>query len=1352
MANTKEYYIKINGLTESVSAVESLNKQLDALEKRIKAIDASSVKVSTGGGGNASAMSQEAAVQKEINKLKAEGERLDAKIAASQDEIYKRVDATKQLYKETIADQKAMAAQERLTADAYSNTMQGMKAQLADLKAVINTTDLGDSDKINKLTQEANELTNKLKQMEEAYGTFGRNVGNYKDSLKGIEVTIAGVTREFNSSREAVKVLGEELKSLTYAEKGQTEYAKELRKEYNKLKSAIEDATKSSKFMDEAMDTMQSFTAMQQISRGFSTFFGIDNSEMERQIAKLVALQNALQGLEKIQKQIDSEEGFGKWLAAGSRQIDAFTAKLFGAQKRMGLFVAETRRASIAANAFAKSMKVVGGIAATGGMMLVSSVIGELIEKFSKWVNGGMKAGDAAKVLSGEFNTMANTLDRLKNENASAWFNNMSSDAAYFKNNVFNINNELQKLLGKFGELEKYSKTETSFGIFGGIKKPVADNLPDAKKQFEEQLKLIDEYEKKAENSVMPLRGLLSNIFGETGKYKRNVKELGDAILNDFLYRVQEASQKANDEILKTGKISTNTARDIKELNQEANEDFAVNSVLNNVEMFSDKGEYYAEQIKSVTTALNSLNQVANSTSLDPDRLKQLSVDAMKDGLAKQKAQAELNRKREIDSVNGNPEASALINQKYNRQILEYEKQHNRDMAAAYADLQSLKIEIMNEGWAKEKARLIQERDEKIREIVESEKLVGARREAVIALYNKKIKEAERQFKAERLKIYEDLANDIQNVNRSTFGTEVDTALQNTENSYKEKMRNIGDMIDQYNYMNLHSMTEYYKKVLDETVKEADKEERINQEKLDKEYDYEVKAEEQRHDRLVRANGEYAEQLRQGKITKEQYDNLIEDETEAHNARMNALEKKYAADTVSNTQEALDKKVKAYNDYYTNVIAQIRKGQDEIGKAMNKAIVTDTDKKGAGYGFGIVDYRTTKENYAKLIQAEESAIEKIKAERQKLYDDREAKRISGEYFKQRQEELDAAEDAAITTLKDLQTRSKEAFPEFLQSLMPYAQAIANTINTVVSSVVDIINNTLDEEQEELEREYEQMQEALDKRRDAIKDYSDEINSIEDELSTARGSRRQHLIDQLNAEMELQREAAKERQRLDKEEQKNKEQMQKKQDALDKKRRKAQWYQDLAQAVVNGALAVTMAAINTWPTPAIPMMALAGATTAAQLAVIAANHPFEKGGQLDGGVAQGPRHRDGGIPVLGGRASIEGGEFITNRKTTAKNVDLLDYINSKHKKLNLDDFIDFYSSGKVKKSISSMSPRLKFADGGVIPSLRTDIDINDRLMTAFEDYSDRPVVVSVQDINSRQAAVRNVQVLAGLNPE
>jgi hypothetical protein len=294
----------------------------------------------------------------------------------------------------------------------------------------------------------------------------------------------------------------------------------------------------------------------------------------------------------------------------------------------------------------------------------------------------------------------------------------------------------------------------------------------------------------------------------------------------------------------------------------------------------------------------------------------------------------------------------------------------------------------------------------------------------------------------------------------------------------------------------------------------------------------------------------------------------------------------------------------------------------------------------------------------------------------------------------------------------------------------------------MSAVRDTQAAAFDKEQAEIDKENEALDAKLSEQESIIEKHKSAIESIEDELATARGDRRQHLIDQLNAEMAAQRAAAKEEQKI----QKQKEAMQKKQDALELKRKKAQYKRDMMQAIVNGAMAVTYAAMNIWPAPAIPMMALAAATTAAQVAIMASNKPYAKGGQLDGGVAQGNRHRDGGIKVLGGRAEIEGGEFITNRQTTAKNVDLLEFINSKKKRIDINDLMEFYST-TPRKSIKSV--RSKFEDGGFIPSLPSSLDIRDQLQNVVINQDNRPIVVSVVDINNKQEDVRRVQALAGL---
>ena len=49
---TKTYVLKINGVQESINAVDSLNKQLNDLEQRMNALNSKGVNISTPKGGD----------------------------------------------------------------------------------------------------------------------------------------------------------------------------------------------------------------------------------------------------------------------------------------------------------------------------------------------------------------------------------------------------------------------------------------------------------------------------------------------------------------------------------------------------------------------------------------------------------------------------------------------------------------------------------------------------------------------------------------------------------------------------------------------------------------------------------------------------------------------------------------------------------------------------------------------------------------------------------------------------------------------------------------------------------------------------------------------------------------------------------------------------------------------------------------------------------------------------------------------------------------------------------------------------------------------------------------------------
>lgn len=185
----KVFQIQINGITESVDAVKSLNEQLRDAEGIIKNLSNAKidVKVSTGkatttekvGTGTSSTDSK---VQLDIEKEKTKQVEIQNEALREQ---YIQREQLKQQNKEALDDIKQEAKGYVEAVDGvkqYANTLNGMSAELKDIKKELRNTDM-DDDAFKELTERAGELNEKLKKAEEAYGQFGRNVGNYTESV-----------------------------------------------------------------------------------------------------------------------------------------------------------------------------------------------------------------------------------------------------------------------------------------------------------------------------------------------------------------------------------------------------------------------------------------------------------------------------------------------------------------------------------------------------------------------------------------------------------------------------------------------------------------------------------------------------------------------------------------------------------------------------------------------------------------------------------------------------------------------------------------------------------------------------------------------------------------------------------------------------------------------------------------------------------------------------------------------------------------------------------------------------------------------------------------------------------------
>ena len=1271
MAAQKVYQIQINGLTESVKAVDALNESLKTLEARIKALEGKSVSVgskSSGGSSKSSSLSEEEKLQKQI-------EQLEEKRIVHSKEIYQNYLAAKDVLKETEQDQKQIAAAERMAADSYSNTIQGMKQELADIKTVMQTVDLGDTEQLDKMVKRANELNTELKKVEESYGQFGRNVGNYASAADGFnkfKIEVGGVTREFNTAREAAKTLSNELLNLPKGAKG----AEELRAALQQIKSEMQDINKSSASMDKLLDTMEGFVAVANLGQGIRGLFGVDDAEIQKSIKNLVALQNVLKGIETINKQINTREGIGAWIAPFTTSIDKATAKLLTFNTALLGTGKAAKVASVSIKAFSKALKA----ALSMGILVVVDLL----------IDGLMKLVDSFKKVDEEAERQKNVQKELAEAYGEA-----QGKLIQYKSKVDSFNGSKKE------EKKLVEELNREFGSTLGTYKSLAEWQDVLKKKGDAYIQTLIN-QAKAQAALNEVTAAYMNL--------ENVKQ--KAANGDYKHWYQSQQQDAEA-----------AARAVEEANQRISKaEENLKNIITENEKYAEKhglGNYAPQIKKNGKKTENAIEKIQNE-------ITKKEIDAMEDGLNKKLRQLDEEERQTINKLkqNGRKTSDEInkIQRVYNalrqKEIKEYLKKLEEEIRTSANEIKKIQFTID-----------ISDIDNKIDDVKnkfdELSKDVPVNNELLTNTEFRNLVETKGLKKASR---------DI-----NAFAYSQDAQLDNFFNArYEAAKKFYDDTI----------------KLLKDNIKEQGK---LEQERINKQYEQDWEAERQRYTRQANSlsatvqSTEYEIKhlkIRNEKDVELQYklmqdlSNLYGQQETAlkqHSAKLDQITdaknnaiKKSEIDTLNEIQAAQER-------YYNQQLSNYRDFLSKINSEASKNPI-------AGKNWGIVNIPQTKKNYNEIINASKEALREIEGDKEKLEKDFKEGFISKEAYNATKNQLNDLERDVRNAQVATEEASSYLVANFVQSIQVYLQEALNSFNQIMQSVWNAQDIQYDKEKEQLDKELDALEENLNMQEQLIEQHKSKVDSIEDELATARGDRRQHLIDQLNAEMEAERAAYKEKQLIEKQEEANK----KKQEKLDRERTISQYHRDKLQAIVNGAMAVTMAAINKWPIPAIPMMALAASTTAAQLAIMAANKPYANGGQLDGGVAQGNRHRDGGIKVLGGRAEIEGGEFITNRLTTEKNINLLEYINSKKKRIDINDLVEFYSSGSVKKNIMKMSPKSKFADGGYIPpTLSTTIEIEDKLLDSFERYSNRPVVVSVVDITSKQDDVRRVQTLAGL---
>ena len=280
---------------------------------------------------------------------------------------------------------------------------------------------------------------------------------------------------------------------------------------------------------------------------------------------------------------------------------------------------------------------------------------------------------------------------------------------------------------------------------------------------------------------------------------------------------------------------------------------------------------------------------------------------------------------------------------------------------------------------------------------------------------------------------------------------------------------------------------------------------------------------------------------------------------------------------------------------------------------------------------------------------------------------------------------------------------------------------------VLDPIAEGFSALLDFEIEEAQEALDKATEMHDKSVDKLEESQNKVKELNDKMKNSSGAQLEALKQQQADEMLLLAQREAEEKRLAREKEKREKELDKKQ----KQQRKLELKMQLIEGIVNTAVSVTKALTWGWPLGAI-FAGIIGAMGAMQTAII--RKQISK--LADGGLLQGRYHAQGGIAVGNTGIEVEGGEYVVNKRSTAKYLPLLQAINEE---------------GARKKTVANQLG--KYANGGQlnyqrISSNLDSVDTNKVIQNSIDQIDIHPVV-SVQEISRVQKHLVSVRELAGI---
>ena len=399
---------------------------------------------------------------------------------ALEDEEYKEVTKLTNEYKERAKEQKQLLELERTRQQTMQNgtkllqmeaksegELRMQQQQLIKAQQSLRVTNAEENALREKLIAKINANKEALKGMSDEVSKQRDNIGNYKSALEGNVNVLGLVANQELSVKEAMKLVRTELTALEAQQASGNQLTAEQRKRYNDLSLAMGqladvqgDISAQTKVLADdyrgmtfALESVKLGVNIMSSLQAVTALVGDENEELQKTMAKIVAVQQILNTLSQIENQLNSK----KEIMIGLRLIK---------EKLLTTAIGEQTKAQLALNA-----------AKLGLVGLLAGAVTGLTVWIAKMASAKNQVADLTKSINEQaVDAVAPTIQKV-NDLKDKWADlggNLEAQKQFIKDNAGAFDN-LGLSLTNVNDAEKFFSEQTQDFIDAQINRAKAE-------------------------------------------------------------------------------------------------------------------------------------------------------------------------------------------------------------------------------------------------------------------------------------------------------------------------------------------------------------------------------------------------------------------------------------------------------------------------------------------------------------------------------------------------------------------------------------------------------------------------------------------------------------------------------------------------------------------------------------------------------------------------------------------------------------------------------------------------------------------------------------------------------------